>query len=99
MSGNPDHLEALLYEPGMSEEDCADVRMVVKRACELGELTNREAAILALRYRLGMTLAECAAALSWDVTTERVREVEQRALRKLRGALCTKLNHHREDFA
>lgn len=58
---------------------------------ELRELPEREAAIIRKRYFEGLTLKEAGAAMG--VTSERVRQLEERALRKLRRpAAARRLN-------
>lgn len=53
-----------------------------------GLLTDREVTVLRLRYEQGMTFGETAK--QFNVTQERIRQVEAKAMRKIRGGKATK---------
>jgi RNA polymerase primary sigma factor len=62
------------------KKDLEEVMSVV-----LGTLDNKHRKILNLRYKEGLTLDEIAE--KYDVTRERIRQIEARALRQLRHPL------------
>lgn len=62
---------------------------LVKRMMEAAGLSDRQVKVLALRFKKDMTLEEVGKAL--DLTRERVRQIEQGALRKMRRPCVTEL--------
>lgn len=65
----------------MREIDCAGYTPSAIRAMVSESLTERETLVIEMRYRDRMTLDE--AAKAFNVTRERVRQIEAKALRKL----------------
>ena len=68
------------YIQDFDKKDLEEVMSVV-----LGTLDNKHRKILNLRYKEGLTLDEIAE--KYDVTRERIRQIEARALRQLRHPL------------
>jgi RNA polymerase sigma factor (sigma-70 family) len=68
------------YLPDFSEFEQAQTKALVSKA--VSTLTQREQKVLRMRFGDDLTLDECANRL--DVTRERVRQIEAKALRKMR---------------
>lgn len=86
-AGRPDVSEFRrrhVLDTAATEEDAARVWDVVEH-----KLTPREATTLRLRFEANLTLQQCAAVFC--VTKERVRQVEAKALRKLRHPQALRL--------
>lgn len=68
------------YLPDFSEFEQAQTKALVSKA--ISTLTPREQEVLRMRFEDDLTLEECATRL--DVTRDRVRQIEAKALRKMR---------------
>ncbi|MDA7967698.1 MAG: RNA polymerase sigma factor RpoD [Gammaproteobacteria bacterium] len=82
------HLGDFIEDPNIkpSDEEVADKGLVADMRSALDSLTEREAKVLKMRFGIGMntdhTLEEVGK--QFDVTRERIRQIEAKALRKLR---------------
>lgn len=84
-------VDMLADDNGNNPEEIA-IRENRRELCQevLSSLTPKEAKILSLRYGLGnkngqgMTLEEVSAAAGYQVSRERIRQIEEKTLRKLR---------------
>lgn len=68
------------YLPDFSAIDQRETRALLDKA--KARLTEREREVIALRYEKDLSLQECAKILKY--TVERIRQIESKALRKLR---------------
>lgn len=82
---------SLIQAMGLYDEDSEDaipiqytgIQGTVALAFALGNLTDREQTVMTMRFVDGMTYEECGK--HFGVTRERIRQVEAKATRKLRG--------------
>lgn len=72
-----DHTDQKLLEEKVHED-----QLIEKVWEQVGTLTAREQKVIKMRFEDSATLEDCAKAL--DVTRERIRQIEAKALRKLR---------------
>lgn len=85
----PDNLLTELFSYEIVRDDSDDLPPFVSRDCEaclaylMHTLTERERVIVELRFKEGQTYEQVGKA--FGVTRERIRQVEQKALRKLRS--------------